>query len=147
MMKRTIFSILLILLTQNSYALENKDISISEEITSKSKIDNLDNQLKNFSKELSEKEENYLRNKLKRNNIGFNLTYKREGDLVKFEVPDYINRETIYNLNYAIKSNSFSGKILEEEELFLLNPLIKKYFKDIKTNNLSIFPYKENQGK
>lgn len=128
-MKKTIFSLLIIFFSRNSYALDNEN-----------KI------LNDFSKELSEKEESYLKEKLKRTKVGFNLSYKKNGDVVKFEVPDYINRETVFELEYNIKTNLFNGKFLQESELLLFNSIANKYFKELNSSSINTFPYNKDNN-
>lgn len=93
-----------------------------------------------FIKELSSKEESYLKEKLHRNKVGFDLTSKVQGDKTVFQVPDYINRETVYDLAFDSGNNTLSGHVLNPEEVQILKDTAKKYFNNVNIN-VESFPY------
>lgn len=156
-MKKTFLSVLLILSSlQPSYAFDIKEITPEKNnnlIALSANRENVELALSNFVKEISSTMENYLKEKLNRSKVGFSLTHKIKGDIVTFEVPEYINRDTVFDLKYNINTNSFSGKVLEESDLAVISSVIKKYFSQFNSNNelimsnVQAFPYSDTDKK
>lgn len=125
-MKKTFLTLsILVLSSQQAYSVESNDKNISD-----------------FSKELSQKYDAYLQSKLKLNKVGFNLIQKAQGDNIVFEAPDYTQRETIFDLTYNPKNNLLTGKVLEKEDLSVIEPVAKKYFKN-SNFKIEAFPYND----
>jgi hypothetical protein len=104
--------------------------------------------LKNFTDNLNIEMENYLKNNLHRNKVGFTVNNKSEDNSVKLSIPDYIERETFFTVNLNTDKNpeniTISGKVLSKAESDLISSLAGRNFKDYKiTNNLSYFPFKD----
>lgn len=122
-MRKTILSLLAgVLFSQTSYAADTKAVD-------------------NFSKELGAKFDSYLKESLKLNKVGFDVTQKKKGDEIILQAPDYTQRETVFNLTYNQKNNKISGQLLDEEQLNILNSVAKKYLDNVKTE-VEVFPYK-----
>lgn len=122
-MRKTILGLLVgVLFSQASYATDNKAVD-------------------NFSKELGAKFDSYLKDSLKLNKVGFDVTQKKQGDEIILQAPDYTQRETVFNLTYNQKTNKISGQLLDEDQLDILNSVAKKYLSNVKTE-VEVFPYK-----
>lgn len=155
-MKKSILSVLFILsVLQPSYAFEVKEITQDKNfsIALSANRENVEIALNGFVKDVSSLMDNYLKDKLKRNKVGFNLEYKIAGDEVLFEVPDYIKRDIVFDLKYNMNNNTFSGKVLDNSDLSIIIPTIKKYFSQFNTNNdlivsnIQVFPYNNTDKK
>ncbi len=106
--------------------------------------------LDKFVSALNNDVETYLKKELKRDTVGFKVTALgvcadiSECKIIKFTIPDYIERETVFSLTIYLdnKKMNISGRVLDTKEREIVELAARKNFPEYKVENtISTFPF------